>query len=251
MPSKMDHVGSGSRQPRSPTRPETKPGKFPTKFRIRQPRTKTGCVTCRRRKKKCDETHPNCNGCMRNGLDCSWPEVEELPKLQCLLRHGPAEIKGDKRIGSDEQSSPLGVHRVSPFTIEGVTSGSHLLFQHYLTDTAPMIFTSVLSPNPFVTCVLPLALTSPLLMHAVLAVSSSHLSYKLAESVDIQLATRRHYVQVLQGVQKLIATDNSSRDVGVFLLVIAMLCEYEVSGSVASKTHDRWPPIVESLTSRF
>jgi hypothetical protein len=36
-------------------------------------RVRTGCWTCRRRKKKCDETRPICGGCRRNDLGCSWP----------------------------------------------------------------------------------------------------------------------------------------------------------------------------------
>lgn len=36
-------------------------------------RVRTGCLTCRRRKKKCDEARPICRGCERNDLDCSWP----------------------------------------------------------------------------------------------------------------------------------------------------------------------------------
>ncbi|KAJ5551261.1 hypothetical protein N7535_000793 [Penicillium sp. DV-2018c] len=36
-------------------------------------RVRTGCLTCRRRKKKCDETHPICAGCRRNELGCRWP----------------------------------------------------------------------------------------------------------------------------------------------------------------------------------
>ncbi|ESW99602.1 hypothetical protein HPODL_05201 [Ogataea parapolymorpha DL-1] len=37
-------------------------------------RTKSGCFTCRKRKKKCDERFPVCSGCSRNFLHCSWPE---------------------------------------------------------------------------------------------------------------------------------------------------------------------------------
>lgn len=38
-------------------------------------RVRTGCLTCRRRKKKCDEARPICGGCVRNDLSCSWPTV--------------------------------------------------------------------------------------------------------------------------------------------------------------------------------
>ncbi|KAK2730538.1 nodulation protein l [Colletotrichum kahawae] len=34
-------------------------------------RTKTGCLTCRRRKKKCDEQKPECSNCIRGGFVCA------------------------------------------------------------------------------------------------------------------------------------------------------------------------------------
>ncbi|PHH69931.1 hypothetical protein CDD82_7429 [Ophiocordyceps australis] len=33
-------------------------------------RTKTGCLTCRKRRIKCDETHPTCNNCRKSKRDC-------------------------------------------------------------------------------------------------------------------------------------------------------------------------------------
>lgn len=44
-------------------------------------RTKTGCITCRRRKKKCDEDKVDgkCQGCTRNFLECCWPEATTKP----------------------------------------------------------------------------------------------------------------------------------------------------------------------------
>ncbi|KAK7422934.1 hypothetical protein QQZ08_009292 [Neonectria magnoliae] len=36
-------------------------------------RSRTGCFTCRRRKKKCNEEKPVCSGCKRNKLECHWP----------------------------------------------------------------------------------------------------------------------------------------------------------------------------------
>ncbi|KAE8349573.1 fungal-specific transcription factor domain-containing protein [Aspergillus coremiiformis] len=41
-------------------------------------RVRTGCYTCRRRKKKCDEVRPSCGGCVRNKLNCEWP-AKTLP----------------------------------------------------------------------------------------------------------------------------------------------------------------------------
>lgn len=36
-------------------------------------RSRTGCFTCRSRKKKCNEARPICSGCRRNDLECCWP----------------------------------------------------------------------------------------------------------------------------------------------------------------------------------
>ncbi|KFY50782.1 hypothetical protein V496_09169 [Pseudogymnoascus sp. VKM F-4515 (FW-2607)] len=36
-------------------------------------RSRTGCFTCRSRKKKCNEVRPICSGCRRNDLECRWP----------------------------------------------------------------------------------------------------------------------------------------------------------------------------------
>ncbi|KAH3673199.1 hypothetical protein WICMUC_003817 [Wickerhamomyces mucosus] len=36
-------------------------------------RTRTGCLCCRRRHKKCDEKKPVCKFCSAKGLQCEWP----------------------------------------------------------------------------------------------------------------------------------------------------------------------------------
>ncbi|PMD32050.1 hypothetical protein L207DRAFT_518918, partial [Hyaloscypha variabilis F] len=40
--------------------------------RARAPRSKAGCLTCRRRKVRCNEQKPRCSHCERLNLQCSW-----------------------------------------------------------------------------------------------------------------------------------------------------------------------------------
>ncbi|CAK7213347.1 hypothetical protein SCUCBS95973_001773 [Sporothrix curviconia] len=42
-------------------------------------RTKTGCLTCRKRKKKCDETKPECSNCVRGGFICAGYPPQKGP----------------------------------------------------------------------------------------------------------------------------------------------------------------------------
>lgn len=62
------------------TRERPKPHRAATRFP--KTRTRTGCFTCRKRKKKCDEMGPSCSGCARNFLKCVWPSdsADTLPK---------------------------------------------------------------------------------------------------------------------------------------------------------------------------
>lgn len=64
------------------TRERPKKSSYKALTRFPKTRTKTGCFTCRKRKKKCDEKSPVCQGCSRNFLKCVWPSyaTETLPK---------------------------------------------------------------------------------------------------------------------------------------------------------------------------
>ncbi|SCU79806.1 LAME_0B00430g1_1 [Lachancea meyersii CBS 8951] len=52
-------------------------------------RSTTGCLTCRRRRKKCDERKPVCGGCERNFLPCVWPENNEKRRRSRKTEAGP------------------------------------------------------------------------------------------------------------------------------------------------------------------
>lgn len=43
----------------------------------RKLRTKSGCLACRRRRKKCDEGKPVCEACARLRIACTWQSDEE------------------------------------------------------------------------------------------------------------------------------------------------------------------------------
>lgn len=56
-------------------------------------RVRTGCLTCRSRKKKCDEARPICTGCKRNGLNCTWPQPKRSPpRTRAKARNAAAPI---------------------------------------------------------------------------------------------------------------------------------------------------------------
>lgn len=40
-------------------------------------RTRSGCLCCRQRKKKCDEIKPSCGSCLKKSILCEWPQKKQ------------------------------------------------------------------------------------------------------------------------------------------------------------------------------
>lgn len=79
----------------------------------RSMRSKTGCVACRQRKKKCDETHPVCLFCQKKNLKCEWGykhftvnqngcksrKIVEIQNQNDVVLDFDLEDQSDKQIG--------------------------------------------------------------------------------------------------------------------------------------------------------
>ncbi|KAI5954536.1 hypothetical protein KGF54_002311 [Candida jiufengensis] len=117
-------------------------------------RTKTGCFTCRKRKKKCDEDKVNgkCQACTRNFLDCCWPEPVTKKETQ------PKELKEFKEIKSCTNIEPTTITRstkcdinsllASPINqqISPITSKRELLQQQITPEPEPQQINPYPSP---------------------------------------------------------------------------------------------------------
>ncbi|ODQ80924.1 hypothetical protein BABINDRAFT_160362 [Babjeviella inositovora NRRL Y-12698] len=114
-------------------------------------RTKTGCFTCRQRKKKCDEhidpVSGKCTGCIRNFLDCSWPETNTraVELNTCVVGQGATVAKAAlnvsgscgvraKTSGSRVAKSPKGSLAVSSSLAATTLALSTGLIMHMRND---------------------------------------------------------------------------------------------------------------------
>jgi len=71
MPTSPRSMSNGVVIKRPRGRPRKHPKQLPTSLsKTPKGRSKTGCITCRRRKKKCDETKPSCLHCQKNNVVC-------------------------------------------------------------------------------------------------------------------------------------------------------------------------------------
>lgn len=80
-PETAGNTDSTAVAPRKRGRPRKHPLPTPGgNTKIAKGRSKTGCITCRRRKKKCDETKPACLNCQKNAVVCEGYPPKEIWK---------------------------------------------------------------------------------------------------------------------------------------------------------------------------
>ncbi|KAJ5281952.1 maltose acetyltransferase [Penicillium angulare] len=114
----------------SSERPTTAVQVAPKRKRVFSNRTKTGCMTCRRRKKKCDEQHPSCNNCLRGGFLCegyssrsTW-QKPTTPKAPVPLqsKEGYPEIGGqylpEAQHHDRQMTEHMDVRKMRPVVVE-------------------------------------------------------------------------------------------------------------------------------------
>lgn len=106
------------------------------KRQITRNRTSYSCLTCRRRKVKCDKTHPVCGGCKKANEEClySLPESQESNGLSEASKSSTAIELKKRKIGSAHDgsgTSPSDEHgtasSVSPTHIRAIEDQLHRL----------------------------------------------------------------------------------------------------------------------------
>ena len=100
-------------------------------------RVRTGCLTCRVRKKKCDEQKPRCRGCTRNHLNCRWPreqtasEEDESVTRRDVEESTPARQTTSRGCDREEQ------HANDPDTTSPTCNTTSLIGPRQRTPSAP------------------------------------------------------------------------------------------------------------------
>lgn len=109
-----------------------------------------------------------------------------------------------------------------------LTPVSDTLLAHYLSNTGPMLSTLPARYSPFLTFLVPLALNDDLVMHALLALSGTHLGYQ-NPSREIQRATECHYGVAISALRQsmFVTTLEMSKTLKI-LITLLILAFFEV-----------------------
>ncbi|TVY41524.1 Transcriptional regulatory protein [Lachnellula subtilissima] len=202
-------------------RPRGRPRKHPkptpeSMAKVTKGRSKTGCITCRKRKKKCDETKPGCMNCEKNSVQCEgypaktiWKSGKEKAEEGRVMR--------TCRSGTDELIGPTAQLRRASYTLPNIklppmingveTEGDRMFFQHYITRLSLIFTVEGEQDTAFKNMLLPIALQHSGLMHSILALASKHIDYRspyglhiLQEHPDIGRTLSIHHDEAVKGL---------------------------------------------------
>ncbi|KAF8531205.1 fungal-specific transcription factor domain-containing protein [Trichophaea hybrida] len=141
-------------------KPEILPGGVPKILILRTQRppaktkrTRSGCLTCKQRRKKCDEALPICGDCSRLGLPCQ--------------RSPPAPPPPCRRTSTTP-------HFTFPIYAGSTPQEQHLL-QHYTHVVSRSLSVVPDSINDFISLFVPMALQQPAMRSALLGLAATHL----------------------------------------------------------------------------
>ncbi|KAG9811955.1 hypothetical protein KCU68_g20467, partial [Aureobasidium melanogenum] len=119
-------------------------------------RSKTGCKTCRRRKKKCDEARPGCQNCAKNNIIC-----------------GGYEMRKPWRKGARSKNSAVVIPEL-PHIISAIDDPlDSQLLSYFITHACQALNIYSETHNPFDGFVVDMALANTGLMHSLLCLSAS------------------------------------------------------------------------------
>ncbi|KAJ5376423.1 hypothetical protein N7509_013309 [Penicillium cosmopolitanum] len=200
------------------------------RVRLPYPRSKSGCLVCRRLHKKCDERRPICTRCLLKGKACQWPRTgqrdrdpdpdpneDDVPSLHDTTP--PAQ-------GIADNSNPCGNDSSSPVSIFGGNSrsgdrglrlieppscsmgnASSMFLAYFVAETSRYLTTVSPEKNPFLTHLLPLAFSDELILHSLLALGGTHLERRQS-SPEISTRVCRHYGHVIYMLQEAISQES-------------------------------------------
>ena len=162
-------------------------------------RSKTGCITCRRRKKKCDEAKPHCLNCQKTAVVCEGYPVKAIwqsGKQRADAEQGRSLFASDHLYIANDRPftgirAAFDLPRELPILIDGVeTEIDRRFLDHFVLDFSRVLTLINNDSNPFKEILLPMATQHKGLMHSLMCLSGSHLSQRDPNPV---LKERKHY----------------------------------------------------------
>uniref|UniRef100_A0A8H7N3N2 Zn(2)-C6 fungal-type domain-containing protein n=1 Tax=Bionectria ochroleuca TaxID=29856 RepID=A0A8H7N3N2_BIOOC len=214
--------------------------KRPARARLR---TKTGCLTCRQRRVKCDEALPICQSCGSANRECRWPKpndnIDRRFLSHCQSRHhkrvldddvsvfGQDSPNDDLLVTSVDRSQTLVLHSLEPaMAHQAMTHVLEPIICRHFVDT---YYGLIILPgchsgfyHGWLTEILRLMASHNSLYYSVLACATSHL-HSINEYVQMRELALTYYSRAITKLsQSLVAPSQPETNDGLLTSIILL-----------------------------
>ncbi|KAG8352713.1 hypothetical protein FVEN_g9401 [Fusarium venenatum] len=227
---------------------EERPCKTLTKARVRQfhTRSKTGCSSCRTRRKRCDEQRPECNNCINLGRVCSYEGIK-IPLRERRAQQKEVHPWEQTPWQIERPSQQLSVKRTPiPTQLRFMNHDreynklacemplkSHELFQYLFgCEQGPKN-----SPKtPATNCLMRLT-DDPCALRSTILLAGMHFCFQNGSLASFESTFLYHKVEVMRYINKWIASSSHRRDTTIIrqmtTLAFTEVCTGEILGAEA------------------
>ncbi|KAM5511841.1 hypothetical protein FOXYSP1_06641 [Fusarium oxysporum f. sp. phaseoli] len=160
-------------------------------------KTRTGCLTCKRRRIKCDETKPTCRNCQIHGTS------------ECLYEAPEASRSAETLVLTGQGLQP----------VNGIYTLQHLgLLHHFTSSTALTLSVHGQVQKLWQVDIPHIGLSFPFVIHAILALSSMHMAHEIPDEHQAHWALGIELQQqAVTGAQKALDNITAENCTAVFL----------------------------------
>ena len=183
-----------------------------------------GCLTCRKRKVKCDETKPICQNCQRRPRICEWSD--DLQDVPGSCQYGAIVSSYPARPGTVQLSGMPG--QIFAVEYPNIDRGTIPYIQHFISiSSRHLAYPNDDEGNPFQHKLAPQVVFSPALLYSMAALATCHLARNQGQ---YKPTAARYYSIAIQELNSTLSNPEftqSDATLGACLL----LCVYEVKRS--------------------
>ncbi|KAG9240143.1 hypothetical protein BJ878DRAFT_317108 [Calycina marina] len=197
-------------------------------------KTKSGCLTCRERKKKCDETVPVCRACHRNKWPCPWTGKRAMAHDHEISPLNSPEDRCGRLEITTWIECPPNSNSIAATTIPTTTPGGLLLKPRYILSDHFFLegFRLLLRPDVYVGFVqdlspniISIGTAYPCATDLFLAFSALFISNKHSDAIPFALD--RYAAATSSAISQIQDTDANGSEIWLMTMACVM-CVFEV-----------------------
>ncbi|ERF75260.1 hypothetical protein EPUS_00052 [Endocarpon pusillum Z07020] len=181
-------------------------------------KSRGGCLNCKCRKIKCQETKPSCENCLVKELKCEYPSqatTKIVRRPSCASRPNRAVVR------HDEPKLPATLSPPTSFNMDDMRC-----FHHFLTVAYPHL--PLGNDSVWVQDIPIFAQQHEYLMHALLALGASHLT-RMSPQTDYSTTAMIHQGQAIKGLNEALAKESRSYGESDALLAACYALTFQAS----------------------